>query len=161
MTRYVNPSTRLGGVEQIVVPRMATTVPEAEEFADAPFDDTQYVRMNGQWVPIDFPEIVPDTLAPYPPTNLHSVGTLNAAETATDYELTWDAPTTNADLTPLTDLAYYVVRWRYTGYTVWASFVSGEPAALLPGIVLDATIEWQVLARDISGNDSTWSLEVL
>ena len=160
MTRYVNPSTRLGGVEQILVPRMATTVPEAEEFEDAPFDDTQYVRMNGAWVPIDFPEIVPDTLAPSPPVNLNSVGTLNAAETAVDYELTWDAPIHNADGSPLTDLGYYVVRWRYVGYTVWASFVSGEPASLLPGIVLDSEIEWQVLARDTSGNDSTWAWEV-
>ena len=156
MTTYINPSTRHGGAKQIIVPKRAISAPEPEEFEDAPFDGTQYVRMDGQWVPIDFPVAVPDTLAPSPPTNLHSIGT-PSGETAIDYELTWDAPETNTDLTELTDLAYYVVRWRYFGYSVWASFVSGEPSSLLPGIVLDATIEWQVLARDTSGNDSTWA----
>lgn len=52
MTNYINPSTRNGGVEQIVVPERTPAV----EVEEAPFDDVQYVRMNGQWVPITFPE---------------------------------------------------------------------------------------------------------
>ena len=155
MTSYVNPSTRLGGVQQIVVPERPTTLHDE----DAPFDGTQYVRMNGEWVPIDFPEIVPDTLAPSPPSNLSAVA-IPSGETEVDYELTWVAPTTNVNATPLTDFGYYVVRWRYEGTGPWASFVSGDPTALLPGLVLDAPIEWEVLARDTSGNDSWWGTEI-
>ena len=51
MTQYVNPLTRNGGVEQIVVPERAPSPPVDE----APFDDNQYVRVNGVWVPITFP----------------------------------------------------------------------------------------------------------
>lgn len=51
MTQYVNPLTRNGGVEQIVVPERAPSPPVDE----APFDDKQYVRVNGVWVPIVFP----------------------------------------------------------------------------------------------------------
>ena len=55
MTQYVNPLTRNGGVEQIVVPERAPSPPMDE----APFDDQQYVRVNGVWVPIDFPDPPP------------------------------------------------------------------------------------------------------
>ena len=55
MSTYVNASTRLGGVDQIVVPERETTVDPVEE---APFDGIQYVRMNGEWVPIEFPEVL-------------------------------------------------------------------------------------------------------
>ena len=52
MTQYVNPITRNGGVEQIVVPeRVGST-----GIDEAPFDDQQYCRVNGVWVPIDFPD---------------------------------------------------------------------------------------------------------
>ena len=52
MTQYVNPLTRNGGVEQIVVPERVPSPPVDE----APFDDNQYVRVNGVWVPIVFPD---------------------------------------------------------------------------------------------------------
>jgi hypothetical protein len=155
MTNYVNPSTRIGGVEQIIVASRQTVV----RVDDAPFDDIQYVRVNGEWVPVDFPVIVRDTLAPSSPTSLSSTSTINGSRI--DYELAWVAPTTNTDATPLTDFGYYVVRWRYVGYGgglgAWASFVSNDPAALLPDLAQGIGIEWEVLARDISGNDSAWA----
>jgi len=48
MTNYLNPSTRNGGAQQIVVPDR----PQVVEVDEAPFDDTPYVRMNGEWVPL-------------------------------------------------------------------------------------------------------------
>ena len=157
MTTFLNPSTRHGGVKQIVVPERAVAIP----VEDAPYDDSQYVRVNGEWVPYDAPPIVPDTLAPAPPTILSSIGTIATGGNAVDYALTWVAPTTNADATPLTDFAYYVVRWRYGTTGAWATFVSGDPTALLPGLVLATNIEWAVLARDTSGNDSTWATNTI
>ena len=151
MTNYLNPSTRHGGVKQIVVPERETVA----QTYDAPFDDEQYVRINGDWVPYNSPP--PDTLAPAPPTSLSSSGTIASGGAEVNYALSWVAPTTNVDATPLTDFAYYVVRWRYTGTGPWAAVVSNDPNALLPGLVMAANVEWAVLARDISGNDSTWT----
>ncbi len=45
--RYVNPVTRIGGVDQVVVADQAPA-PEVEE---APFDNGQYTRVNGEWAP--------------------------------------------------------------------------------------------------------------
>lgn len=157
MTKYLNATTRNGGVDQIVV----ADRPSAAEVEEAPFDDAQYVRLNGEWVPATTPEIVPDTLAPSSPTGLSAVGSLAGADLGVDYTLSWVPPTTNADGSTLTDLAYYVVRWRYAGTEAYASFVSNDAAALLPGLAPGTNIEWDVLARDISGNDSPWASDVV
>lgn len=157
MTSYVNPSTRVGGVKQVVVPER----PPANQVDDAPFDDTQYTRVNGEWVPIDFPEIVPDTVAPSPPSGLSADGTVVSSGTAVDYELSWTPPTTNEDTSPLVDFAYYVVRWRYAGSGPWVTFVSNDPTTVLHGLRPAADVEWSVLARDYSGNDSTWASDTI
>lgn len=53
MTDYVNPSTRLNGAKQIIVPRQGSS----GEMQEAPFDNDKYVRQNGMWVAeSDFPE---------------------------------------------------------------------------------------------------------
>lgn len=153
MTSWVNPTTRIGGVDQVVVAER----PPSSSVDDAPYNDVQHVRVNGEWVPVDFPEIVPDTLAPSPPTGLAGSGSISGSGDTVNYALSWVAPTTNVDATPLTDLAYYVVRWRYGIGTPYQSFVSNDTSALLPGLTLGADIEWGVLARDISGNDSSWA----
>lgn len=153
MTTYLNPSTRSGGVEQIVVPERAMAVP----VDDAPFDDEQYVRVNGEWVPVTTPPIIPDTLAPDPPTALVASGTMSAKGDAVDYNLSWNAPTTNTDATALTDLAYYVVRWRYGTTGAWTTFVSDDTSTIVRGLKPATDFQWNVLARDISGNDSTWA----
>jgi hypothetical protein len=157
MTNYLNPSTYSGGTQQIVVAER----PVSSSVDEAPFDDEQYVRINGEWVPVDTPEIVPDTLAPSPPTGLAGSGTISSGGGTVNYSLTWVAPTTNVDATPLTDLAYYVVRWRYAGSGPYATFVSNDTAAALPGLVMALDIEWAVLARDISGNDSSWAVSTI
>ena len=156
-TNYLNPSTRFGGVNHIVVSER-TSEPVVDE---APYDDTQYVRVNGEWVPVDTPEIVPDTMAPAPPTDLIASGVLVVGGTAVDYSLSWTPPTTNEDGSELTDFAYYVVRWRYTGPGPWTTFVSEDPYCMLPGLVPGIIVDWEVLARDYSGNDSAWSPSII
>jgi hypothetical protein len=47
MTSYVNPVVHHGGADQIVVPDRVTGITVDE----APFDDVQYVRVNGDWAP--------------------------------------------------------------------------------------------------------------
>lgn len=153
MTTYLNPSTRNGGTEQIVVADQPTAV----EVEEAPYDDTEYVRINGEWQQVTEAGMVPDTLAPSPPTGLSTTGTIVTGGGAVDYELTWVAPTTNVDATPLVDLAYYVVRWRYGTTGAWASFVSNDTSAIIHGLTPAVDFEWEVLARDTSGNDSTWT----
>lgn len=153
MTTYLNPSTRSGGIEQIVVPERQSAVP----VDDAPFDDEQYVRVNGEWVPAVAPPIIPDTLAPKPPSGLAAAGTMAGNGSSVDYELSWNAPTLNVDDSPLTDFAYYVVRWRYVGAGAYQAFTTKETTFQLPGLVPGKNIEWSVLARDFSGNDSTWA----
>lgn len=157
MTTYLNPSTHSGGSKQIVVPERQVVA----EVDEAPFDDTEYVRINGEWRQVTEAGMVPDTLAPNPPTNLAAFGSVNAAIPSVDYELTWDAPLTNTDSSALTDLAYYVVRWRYEGTGPWTSFVSNDESFLLPGLTPGMNVEWAVLARDTSGNDSTWATDLI
>ena len=152
MTTWVNPTTRIGGVDQIVVPERTTP-----GFDDAPYDDEQYVRINGEWVPVDTPDIIGDTLAPKPPTSLATSGVPSENGVTVDYTLMWVPPTQNVDGSPLTDLNYYVVRWHYAGGGPWASFVSEDASCFLPGLMPGIDIEWEVLARDTSGNDSTWA----
>lgn len=157
MTSYLNPTTRSGGTEHIVVAERGATV----EVEEAPYDDTQYVRINGGWVAVDVPPPVPDTLAPSPPHGLSASGTIAAGGDAVDYELSWAAPTTNVDSSPLTDLAYYVVRWHYGTGGPWSSFVSNDTSTIIHGLALATDVEWEVLARDTSGNDSTWASDTI
>lgn len=78
-------------------------------------------------------------------------------------KLSWTAPTTNADGTPLTDLAGYRI------YYGTAPGVYGPPVAISSAATLTATItplaagQWYFIVRafDTSGNESAASIEVL
>ena len=80
------------------------------------------------------------------------------------FTLSWESPTTNADGTPLTDLA---------GFNAYYSMTSGDyndvdvidipdPLQTTVGILLSYDILWYfvVTAYDTSGNESVWSDEV-
>ena len=80
---------------------------------------------------------------------------------AVDFTLAWDAPTTNTDGTPLTDLAGYKV------YYGTASGVYGSPITVgnvlthtVTGLLGDRLYFFAVTARDTSGNESGYSNEV-
>jgi hypothetical protein len=95
---------------------------------------------------------------------------LVAADAATPtVRLAWDAPTTNADGTPLADLAGYVLAVTgpavdlRTGGTPLATLdlkdptpVNADATPLLAGITLTKVRFW-ILAYDASGNKSAWS----
>jgi hypothetical protein len=156
VTNYLNPTTRSGGTQHVVVaPR-----PPAVEVTEAPFDDTEYVRINGGWKQVSEAGLEPDTMAPSPPTGLDTIGTIVTGGGAVDYELSWVAPTTNVDTSPLVDLAYYVLRWRY-GAGAWVTSVSNDTSAVIRGLKPAFDFEWQVLARDYSGNDSAWATDTV
>jgi hypothetical protein len=80
---------------------------------------------------------------------------------AVDMTLVWDPPTTNADGTPLTDLA---------GYKIYYGLASGSYATIIPvGNVLTYTVRnllanviyyFVATALDTSGNESAYSNEV-
>ncbi len=76
--------------------------------------------------------------------------------------LSWDPPTTNADGTPLTDLA---------GYKVYRGMVSGVYSAIpfdvgnvtsytFSGLSEGTTYYYAITAYDASGNESAYSNEV-
>ena len=80
-----------------------------------------------------------------------------------DVALQWDAPTTNADGTPLTDLA---------GYRVYCSSIQGDYSGVTPidvgnttsitfNNLADGTDYCVVTAYDVSGNESGYSNEVV
>ena len=84
----------------------------------------------------------------------------SAAGSAADITLSWDAPTTNADGTPLTDLA---------GYKIYVSKSPGLYADSIDvGNVLtktlmnfcEGTYYFVATAYDTSGNESAYSNEV-
>lgn len=55
MTQYLNPSTRNGGTDKIVIPDRA--LPGGED--EPPFDGKQYARVDGEWVEVVVPETPP------------------------------------------------------------------------------------------------------
>jgi len=76
-----------------------------------------------------------------------------------DATLTWTAPTTNSDGSPLTDLA---------GYTVYYGNASGDYSTIIPvGNVTtyvvtglgDGTWYFNVTASDTAGNESVFAIE--
>lgn len=89
---------------------------------------------------------------------------------AADVRLTWDAPTTNEDGTPLTDLAGYKIYWGGVSRGINTAPPTGYPATNVRdvGNVVTYTMtgftdgDWwfSVTAYDTSGNESRYSNEV-
>jgi hypothetical protein len=75
--------------------------------------------------------------------------------------LAWDAPTTNVDGSPLTDLAGYKVNVGTAPRTYNGSIDVGNVTAYpLTGLPTGQTYYIAVTAYDTSGNESTYSNEV-
>lgn len=93
---------------------------------------------------------------------LLSFGCGGGGGSSTSYSstLTWDPPTTNADGTPLTDLAGYKIYYgtssgNYTKVIDVGDVTTYKVEGLNPG-----TYYFTVTAYDISGNESGYSNEV-
>lgn len=124
MTNYINPHTRNGGSKQLVIPRRE----HGGDLLEAPFDDTQYVRENGEWVPITFP--VPELL-PEPVVFLAVNGSENVtASTWTDVGSSRDVSLSRALMAmvvlkglPLGGASTWIrVRLSWTGATAGNSY---------------------------------------
>jgi hypothetical protein len=106
-----------------------------------------------------------DSIAPSPVTNL--TVTSDSQEVATpgapgkaSITLEWDAPTTNENSTPITDLGGYSVRWRYSVSEKWRITEIDDPAITSwyqEDFIYNVPVYLAVYAKDKSGNRSTAS----
>ncbi len=80
---------------------------------------------------------------------------------AVEATLAWDAPTTNADGTPLTDLAGYKVYYGAQSDTYDQNIDVGNVTTyLFTSLTAGSTYYFAVTAYDTSGNESEYSVEV-
>jgi hypothetical protein len=87
---------------------------------------------------------------------------LASTSVAAEVTLEWTPPTTNADGTPLADLASYRLYQRLQGGTYVALPPIPAPAssAIVVGLQAGQIYQWQLSAVDTSGNESARSNEV-
>jgi hypothetical protein len=87
---------------------------------------------------------------------------LNAsAACASVVTLSWDAPTTNADGTPLTDLAGYKIYYGTSSHTYSTAINVGNLREYkIADLITEVTFYFAVTAYDMSGNESEYSNEV-
>lgn len=90
-------------------------------------------------------------------------GVGNSAQTPRRADLSWQAPTTEADgQTPLTDLAGYKIYYRKAGETYGAAIDVGNTTFYTVDLSAQssATYYFVVTAYDAQGNESAFSEEV-
>jgi len=81
--------------------------------------------------------------------------------TATSLTLTWDAPTTNTDGTPISDLAGYKVYYGVVPGSYYAPIDAGSAtSSVIQNLVPGTTYYFTVTAYDGSGNESAYATEV-
>ena len=85
---------------------------------------------------------------------------LSGVAQAATVTLTWDPPTTNADGTPLTDLAGYKVYHGTTSRTYGPPVDAGNVTSYTLTGIPEGVRYFTVTAYDTSGNESTYSNEV-
>lgn len=111
------------------------------------------------------PSTTQDTIPPAAP---QGVGVTSLAQPTADVVpraavfVTWTQVTTNVDTTPITDLAGYVVQFRYLNPSLTNNWYDPVPmvdtaAAEWSGVIAGESIEIRVAAVDTSGNQSDWS----
>ncbi|MBI5742107.1 MAG: fibronectin type III domain-containing protein [Nitrospirae bacterium] len=74
--------------------------------------------------------------------------------------LTWDAPTTNSDGTPLSDLAGYKIYFGTSSYNYSSAIDAGNVTAYNIENLPSGTYYFVIVAYDTSGNESTFSNEI-
>jgi fibronectin type 3 domain-containing protein len=80
---------------------------------------------------------------------------------AVQVQLSWDAPTTNADGTPLTDLAGYIIYYGQSSGQYGASIDAGlSTAVAVSGLEVGQTYYFAATAYDTSSNESDFSNEL-
>jgi hypothetical protein len=79
---------------------------------------------------------------------------------AGDATLSWDPPTTNADGTPLDDLAGYIIYYGTSSGSYSQNIDAGDVTTYIVADLNDGTYYFAVTAYDTSGNESEYSNEV-
>lgn len=75
--------------------------------------------------------------------------------------LAWDAPTTNSDASPLTDLSHYLVRWGTSTGVYTGGIVLGNVTQItIKGLNPSQVYFFVVYAVDTSGHESVPSNEI-
>ncbi len=87
-------------------------------------------------------------------------GTIGGGTSGT-VTLTWDAPTTNEDGTPLNDLGGYKVYYGRSSGSYTNSIDAGLDNSIAIGALSQGTWFFAVTAYDTSGNESGYSNEVI
>lgn len=158
----ITNETYVHAVAQSAIRNGATWIDTAAE------PDLLYVWEDIRWVLLSAAggDVEDDNINPSPVTNLqatHKNDTPPGAASGTaEITLTWNAPTTNEDGTPLRDLAFYEVEQRYSTNDEWAPappglIVASRTSWINKGYPQDNTYYFRVRARDSGGNVSLWS----
>ena len=90
---------------------------------------------------------------------------LTTSAFAVDVDVEWDAPTTKADGTPLTDLAGYIVHWDTSSHISDGNYANNNSQGTsttytIPGLTAGTVYYAAVQAFDTSNNVSTFSNEI-
>lgn len=107
-------------------------------------------------------DVSPDSMPPAAPAGLgsSSVAVFNTGFLSATATLTWVAPTTNADATPLNDLSGFEVQYRAgtTGNWTFAARVDKDTLlAVVTRLAVGQAYQWRVRAFDIWSNMSAWT----
>ncbi len=94
------------------------------------------------------------------PLTLAGCGGSGSGSSSESVTLTWDAPTTNTDGTPLTDLAGYIVYYGTPSNNYTNSVNIGNSTGAVISNLSPGTWYFAVTAYDTSGNESSFSNEV-
>lgn len=123
--------------------------------------DTVYVWKDIRWVTYSTGDVTKDTLAPSPVTSLTATNENDTPDGnaigLSRINLSWVAPTTNSDGTPLDDLVGYTIWWRQFESQEWTKVdtTGNELKWSGTGFEQGANAYFRVFARDSGGNLST------
>lgn len=123
------------------------------------WDEEKQLWRNSSELPEDV--VINDGIAPSPPTSVTGTSEGYLSPSNQPYslvELSWTAPTTNADSSNLSDLKGYKVYYRYSVNEDWVlgTDVAGT-SATVQSLVPDVTVYFAVKAYDVSNNLSAFS----
>jgi hypothetical protein len=123
--------------------------------------DTIYAWKGIRWITYSTGDVTKDEIAPGPVTNLEATSENDTPDGSaiglSRITITWSAPETSADDTPIDDLVGYTIWWRQYSTQEWSKAdISGADTTFSRGGFEQGIAGYfRVFARDASGNIST------
>lgn len=123
--------------------------------------DTIYAWKGIRWITYSTGNVTKDEIAPGPVTNLEATSQNDTPDGSSiglsRITITWSAPETSADDTPIDDLVGYTIWWRQYASQEWSKAdISGADTTFSRGGFEQGIPGYfRVFARDASGNIST------